>query len=465
MRVEKIIIYLLFPILGVLRYSKILNNPLRKARLMYVKYVRDPVFGYIGITEVEKHVIDTWPVQRMRGISQLSIADITYPGGVHNRFSHSIGTMHLAGQMIESLRSGIEISDEELQSVRLAGLLHDIGHGPFSHTYEELLSEYREMTHEDIGEKIIRESDLTDEIRDQGFDPNKIADLAFSNDDNSYLNQIVSSQVDADKMDFLLRDAYFTGVEYGQIDVHRIIQAMEVFKGDIAIDMKALYALEAFMISRYEMFLAVYYHHSVRAADIMLRKAMCHSREILGLTNFKDINEFLRLDDAYVMTNLRRLNPKEFKGNERKEAEKAREAMRKIDERELLKSAYWREVHIKDEYIANLLGDKSVRCQKEEQIAKKAKVDSEYVVVDVPTIASMPYSPREIDPMEVLLFRSGKHGRKELVPLSEHSRLVNVLKGYIDIIRVFTLPEFRDSVRDAAEEVFRELPLSAQVNM
>ncbi|KXB00631.1 hypothetical protein AKJ35_01210 [candidate division MSBL1 archaeon SCGC-AAA833F18] len=432
---------------------------------MYVKYVRDPVLGYIGMTEAEKHIIDTWPVQRLRGISQLSTTGITYPGGVHSRFSHALGTMHLAGQMVGSLRTGVEISDEEWQLVRLAGLLHDIGHGPFSHSYEEVLSKYMDMTHEDLGEKIVKESELADEITAQGHDPKEVADLIFGGGGKPYLKQIVASQVDADKMDFLLRDAYFTGVEYGQIDVHRLIQAMEVVENDIAIDMKALYALEAFMISRYEMFLAVYYHHSVRAAEIMLRKAMEHAHEILGLTNFKDISEFLQLDDAYVVTALRRLNPEDFEGEDRKEAERVREIMRKIGRRELLKSAYRREVHIKDEYVANLLGDESVRHQKEEQIAKKAKVDPEYVIVDVPTLASMPYYPREIAPMEVPIFKIGKNEEKELVPLSEHSRLVNVLKGYIDIIRVFTLPEYRDAVGDAAEEVFKKLPLAAQISM
>ncbi|MBS3814999.1 MAG: HD domain-containing protein [Hadesarchaea archaeon] len=432
---------------------------------MFVKHVRDPIFGYIGMTDVEKNIIDTRPVQRLRGIKQLSIAHITYPGGVHTRFSHALGTMHLAGKMGESLRSGVDISDDELQLIRLAGLLHDIGHGPFSHSYEGVLSEDRGMTHEDVGKEIVEDSVLADEIEAQGYEPEEVSDLVFGESkDKPYLKQIVASQVDADKMDFLLRDAYFTGVEYGQIDVNRLIQAMDVVENDLAIDMKALYALEAFMIARYEMFLAVYYHHAVRAAEIMLRKALEHSRGILNLTNFDDINEFFDLDDAYVMTSLRKLDPSDYEGEEKKNAEKAKETIEKLDRRELLKSAYRREVHLKDEYVANLLGDESVRHDKEKKIAEKASVDPEYVTVDVPTLTSMPYYPREIDPMEVPVFR-GKGEEKELVPLSEYSRLVNVLKGYIDIIRVFTLPEYREEVGEAGEEVFKELPFSAQISM
>jgi HD superfamily phosphohydrolase len=434
---------------------------------MHVKYVRDPVFGYIGMTEVERNIIDTPPVQRLRGIRQLSVTSITYPGADHSRFSHALGTMHFAGQMVESLRRGIEISDEDWQLVRLAGLLHDIGHGPFSHSYEEILAKYRDMNHEQLGRRVIEESELADSLKKNGFEPGEVVKLTFGEPERErrHLKQIIASQVDADKMDFLIRDSYFTGAEYGKIDISRLIQAMEVIRGDIAIDLKALYALEAFMIARYEMFLAVYYHHSVRAAEILLHKAMDHAHELLELTTFEDIDGFLRLDDAYVMTKLRELDPKQVDPSNREDAEKAKELVERLDRRELPKSAYRREVHIKDEYVAKLLGDESVRHQKELEIAKKAGVDPEYVIVDVPTLASMPYYPREIDPMEVPVFRVTVGGKKELVPLSEHSRLINVLKGYVDLIRVFTLPRYRKKVERASEDVFKTLPLTAQISM
>lgn len=433
---------------------------------MYIKHVRDPVFGYIGLTDVEKSIIDTFPVQRLRGIKQLSVTNITYPGGDHSRFSHALGTMHLAGKMAESLRRGVELSDEEWQLVRLAGLLHDIGHGPFSHSYEEVLSTHKGMTHEDLGAKVLKESSLADAISAQGFDPKELAELIFGEPErDKYLKQIITSQFDVDKMDFLLRDSYFTGVEYGQIDIHRLIQALEVIDEDIAVDKKALSALEAFMIARYEMFLTVYYHHSVRAAEIMLRRAMGHAHELLGLTTFDDVEEFLRLDDAHVISGLRNLNPEEYEGKAREEAEIAKEAFQKLERRELLKPAFKREIYLEDEYVAKLLGDRSVRRQKENEIAEKANIDFEYITVDVPTLASMPYYPREIDPGEVPIFETNVDGEKELVPLSEHSRLVNVLKGYVDLIRVYTMPDLRKKVGKASEEVFEELPLSAQVSV
>jgi HD superfamily phosphohydrolase len=435
---------------------------------MMIKYIRDPIHGYIGITDVERRIIDTWPVQRLRGIKQLSIASMVYPGGEHTRFSHSLGAMHVAGQIADSLKKSVEISEDEWQLVRLASLLHDIGHGPFSHSYEELIVQKLGINHEQMGARIVKESELADALKESGYRPDEIIELAFGKrtGGKTYLHQITASQVDADKLDFLVRDSYYTGVEYGRIDINRLIQAMDVCGEDIAIDLKALYALEAFMIARYEMFLAVYYHHAVRAAEILLHKAMDHADELIGLTSFASVEDFLKMDDGYVATKMRELDPTTCKEPEkRRRAEKAKEIMRKLDNRELLKVAYQRDVHIKDAYVARLLGDKNVRHQKEEEIAKLAGVDSDEVVVDVPTLDSIPYYPREIDPMEIPVFTTNSGGKKELVQLSRYSRLINVLKGYVDIIRVYTSPENRTKVERAASEVFKTLPFSAQINM
>lgn len=429
---------------------------------MYTKYIRDPVWGYIGITETEKSIIDTFPVQRLRGIKQLSVTNIAYPGGDHSRFLHALGTMHLSGRIAENL----DLSEDDWQLVRLAGLLHDIGHGPFSHSSEEILTKHLGVNHEDLGERVLKESSLADEVSSQGFSPDELAELIFGEPGSEkYLKQIIASQFDADKMDFLVRDSYFTGVEYGQIDVHRLIQAMRIIRGDIAIDKKALAALETFMIARYEMFLNVYYHHSVRAAEIMLREAMDHAREILGLTTFQDIEEFLQLDDAHIVSGLGNLEPSRYEGEKRKEAEIAEEEFEKLKRRELIKPCYEREVHISDEYVAKLLSDDSVRRQKELEIADKGGIDPEYVTVDVPTLASMPYYPREIDPGEVPVFEVNVEDEVRTSPLSKISRLVEVLRGYIDLIRVYTSPEHRKRVGRAAEDVFKQLPLSAQVSM
>jgi hypothetical protein len=319
-----------------------------------------------------------------------------------------------------------------------------------------------------MGKEIVEKSELADVLKGCGFEPREITELTFKKEAKGkrYLRQVTASQVDADKLDFLVRDSYYTGVEYGRIDISRLVQAMDVCGEDIAIDLKALYALEAFMIARYEMFLAVYYHRAVRAAEILLHKAMEYAHELIGLTTFQDINEFLRMDDAYVLTKLRSLDPKDFDDpTKRSLAEKAMVTMARLDKRELLKAAYQRDVHIRDPYVAKLLSDEAVRHQKEQEIARRADIDPEYVIVDVPTLDSIPYYPREIDPMEVPVFHVTSEGEKELVQLSNYSRLINVLKGYIDIIRVYTLPEYRAKVEQTAAEVFKTLPFAAQISM
>lgn len=435
---------------------------------MELKYIRDPIHGYLEINELEKKIIDSWPVQRLRGIKQLSVAYHVYPGGDHARFSHALGTMHLAGAIADVLAQSGVISKEERQLVRIAGLLHDIGHGPFSHSFEEVLVKHRGLNHEEMGKRVIKESELADRISEIGYSAREVVDLAFGKgmEKKHYLHQIVASQIDADKLDFLVRDSYYTGVEYGKIDIRRLIQAMSVYGDDIAIDLKALFALEAFMIARYEMFLAVYYHHAVRAAEILLHKAMDCAHEIAGLTTFDSIEEFLRMDDAFVLVKLRSLDPSKFSNpEERRAADLAKQMMNRMDRRELLKAAYQRTVHISDPYVAKLLSDEMVRKQKEREIAKLSGVDPEFVIVDVPTLDSIPYYPREIDPMEIPVFRTTTGDRKELVPVSQYSRLINVLKGYVDLVRVYTTREHLDRVERAADEIFKSLPLTAQISM
>ena len=431
-------------------------------RKMFVKYIRDPVHGYIGMTDVERRVIDTPVVQRLRGIKQLSVASVVYPGAEHTRFSHSVGAMHVAGMMVDALSRTADISDDERQLIRLAALLHDVGHGPFSHSSEEILVKHRGLNHEELGKLVITKSELADVLRGCGYEPREIVGLGAKARGKRYMRQVISSQFDSDRMDFLVRDSYFTGVEYGKIDISRIVQAMEVVDGSIAVDLKALYALEAFMIARYEMFLAVYYHHAVRAAEIMLHRAMESVHDIIGLTTFGDISEFLELDDSLIMSRLRALGKGE-RGRE-VDVERARRMVEMLSGRKLLKPAYQRAVHVSDPFVARLLGEESVRRQNEEEIARRAGISPDMVFVDVPTLASVPLYPREADPMEIQVF-STSGGRRTVSRLSEHSRLVNVMRGYTDVIRVYTFPEHRERVERATSRVFRIQPLSARISM
>src|ERR1051325_9667216 len=245
--------------------------------------ITDPVHRYISFSQVEKEVIDTPTFQRLRRIRQLAGAHLVYPSAQHSRFEHSLGAMHIAGLAGESLLSKGYIDNAEvIQDLRLAALLHDIGHGPFSHLFEEVL-EYRcKTTHEEMGRKIIAESEISDVLSRHGNSVDQTCKLSFSPAKVTFLNEIISGTLSADIMDYLPRDGYFTGAEYAKVDYYRIVGSFEVWKNRLAINKSALNSVESMLISRYQMFRAVYFHKAVRAAEVMLLQAMTAADEALG---------------------------------------------------------------------------------------------------------------------------------------------------------------------------------------
>lgn len=422
--------------------------------------IRDPIYGYIFISELEKDLIDSRPVQRLRYIKQIASAHLTYPGADHTRFIHSLGVLHLAKVLTDRLVAKGLMMEEEGCKVRIAALLHDVGHGPFSHLYEEILSKYTNKTHEDLTEALIRGTELSDILKKHGYRPREIARLTLGRGDGSdklFLGQIVHSQVDVDKMDYLVRDSHFSGVEYGQVDIFRLLYSTEVMNGELKQDMASLYALEAFLIARYEMFKAVYYHKTVRSAGIMLVKAMDYAHDELSLTDLQPEN-YLTLDDYNVTTQLRNL-----KNRPEEELRLAGQFMMDLDERQLLKPVYEKILHMPDKFTMSLLEKESIRRGIEEEIAEKAGIDPGYVVIDSPTLPSLPYNPRQIDPFEISLFERTDGSVVER-RLSEASSLANVLKGYLDVIRVYTLPQHRKRVGEVARRYFDERLLPTRVS-
>jgi HD superfamily phosphohydrolase len=230
--------------------------------------ITDPVHRYINFSAIEREIIDSPIFQRLRRIRQLAGAHLVYPSAQHSRFEHSLGTMHIAGYAGESLlRKGFIDGEDDVQELRVAALLHDIGHGPFSHLFEEVLVSKCGMTHEDVGKKVILESEIRDILDRHGFSPSNVCKLSFGESRLSFLNEIIVGGLSADIMDYLPRDSLFTGAEYGKIDYHRLVSSFEVVAtGHLAINKSALYSFESMLISRYEMFKAVYFHKTVRSA-------------------------------------------------------------------------------------------------------------------------------------------------------------------------------------------------------
>ncbi len=417
--------------------------------------IKDPVHGYVYITEPEKNVIDSYPMQRLRRLRQLAGSEYVYPGANHTRFEHCLGVMYLAGKVLENPNISRGVSDEEVDVTRISALLHDAGHGPFSHVFEHLLINDLEKTHEDITSWIIEKSEVGDKLSKMGFNPKEVGALAVGKlhkKDHAFLDQIISSAVDVDKQDFIVRDTYHTGAEYGFIDIFRLIHALDVLGENLAVELGALSALEAFMIARIESFKSIYFHRVGRAAQIMLATAMEKANSELGLTAFKTPEEYLALDDYTVWSAL-------------KKCQASKGIIADLEHRRMLKCAYERTFYEKDTMISNLFGRESYRSQVQNEIAREAGVSLESVIIDVPTVPSVPYHHAVLmESMEIPAFTRNPAGNKIPQRLSEISRIFETLKGFMNILRVYTDEADRAKVERATAKILGKIPSAAKIS-
>ncbi len=418
--------------------------------------IKDPVHGYVYITEAEKNIIDSYPMQRQRRLRQLAGAEYVYPSANHTRFEHSIGTMYLAGRMTENPNLSQILNEEEAQRIRIAALLHDVGHGPFSHIFEHLLVKFLNKTHEDMTTWIIQKSELKDIIRDIGYDPNKMGKLAVGmlhEPGKAFIDQIIRSAVDVDKLDFIVRDTYHTGAAYGYVDIFRLIHMLDVLEENLAIEIPgALSALESFILARFESFKSIYFHRVGRAAQIMLATAMEEAKDELGLVNFRTSKDYLALDDYTVWTML-------------KNCRKSKRIIENLERRKLLKWAYERTFYVRNKEISSIFSNEEIRMQIRNQISSEAGVKPGSVVIDVPTLPSVPYRHSVLlEPMEIPAFYKTREGEKVPQRLSDVSGIIDVLKGFINILRVYTDENNRQKVRIAAEKLLGGAPSSAKVS-
>ncbi len=417
--------------------------------------IKDPVHGYVYITEAERQIIDSFPVQRLRRLRQLAGAEYVYPAANHTRFEHSVGVMHLAGLMAENPYLSKHFNEDEYQMIRMAALLHDVGHGPFSHIFEHLLVKFLNKTHENINVWVVQKSELKDIIRKLGFDANEVAKLSVGwlhKPGRAFTDQIIRSAVDVDKLDFVVRDTYHTGAQYGYVDVLRLIQTLDVMDQNLAVDLGALSALESFILARVESFKSIYFHRVGRAVQLMLAMAMEEAKDELGLIDFKTPEEYLAFDDYTVWAML-------------KKSKKSRKTIENLERRRLLKCAYDRTFYVRDKTVSNLFSHEEIRNQLRDRIATMAKVDSKAVVIDVPTLPSVPYSHSVfLEPMEIPVFTRTRGGEKVPQRLGEVSGIFDVLKGFINILRVYTEEKNREKVGNAATKLLGELPSSAKIS-
>ncbi|MEM2145022.1 MAG: HD domain-containing protein [Candidatus Jordarchaeaceae archaeon] len=417
-------------------------------------FIKDPIFGYINITYDEKKVIDTEPVQRLRRIRQLAGSEYVYPAGVHTRFEHSLGTMYLAEKLTNSLAQKVEIDPTEIDMVKIASVLHDLGHGPHSHNFEALLLRHLGKTHEDFTSWIIRNSELRDVLNSLGLDAEKIARLAVGKLEDRkrlFLDQIISSAVDVDKFDYCLRDSYHTGGDFDSIDIFRLIYTMDVLDQNLAVNLNSISTLETFLVARLELFKTIYFHKASRAAQIMLEIAMEKANGELEFMNFRSVDDYLKLDDYTMWAML-------------EQCKASREIINCLRRRDLLKVAYERISFAKDEAFSTIITKDKVRQEIEEEIAEKAGIEREKVYIDVPTLPSVPYHHSiSLEPMEIPIFQVTREGQKIPRSLAEVSNIVEVMKGFLNIIRVYTDKKNREVVAKATEKVLG-LPYSAKIS-
>lgn len=265
------------------------------------KIINDPVFGFINLqSELIFDLIEHPYLQRLRRIKQLGLSYLVYPGANHSRFEHALGASHLIQQAITVLRlKGHEITEEEADAVTVAILLHDIGHAPFSHVLENTLAE---IPHEEISLL------LMDKLNEQ-FDGR--LDLAIKIFRNKYkkhfLHQLVAGQLDMDRLDYLSRDSFFTGVAEGVVGIDRIIKMLNVWNDQLAVDLKGIYSIEKFLIARRLMYWQVYLHKTVVSAEFLLLNVLKRAKELVlsGTDIFATPTLKVFLQNNFTSENLR----------------------------------------------------------------------------------------------------------------------------------------------------------------
>ncbi|QLC50959.1 HD domain-containing protein [Methanolobus zinderi] len=384
-----------------------------------MKVIRDPIHGYIELDELTLSLIDSPPLQRLRRISQLGLSNLVYPGANHTRFEHSLGVMHLAN----ILTSGIDtVSRDEKQELKVAALLHDIGHAPFSHVTEGLVKHYTRQGHEDIKE-IMKRTEIADILDSHGINLSKVENHIQGKTD---FGKILNSEIDVDKMDYLVRDSHYTGVAFGLVDHMRLINEMQFYENNLVVTEGGVKAAESLLVSRFLMHPSVYYHHVSRIAETMFTRAV----DDLIQQGVLEPSELRRMDDSRTFEMIRN------------NGGYAAELASKLDDRKLYKRALY--VGFDEVGEGVLRHRKNVR-RIEAEIADMVGINSREVLIDIPR-------DPEIVEMKALVKVNGR-----MLRLDETSHVVATLEqAHMDNWKmgVYTTKEHREKVGKAARDFF-----------
>ena len=275
--------------------------------------IRDALHGHITLNENERAFIQDKNMQRLRHVSQFGFASLVYPGANHTRFEHSIGTMHITKEMLS------QVNSEKEEECIYAGLLHDIGHGPFSHHSDNLIKKYLKSTHEELGIDKIKNSSIKDIIQGQGLSMKTL--LEYFNGKGK--GEIITGPFGSDRMDYLVRDAHYSGVAFGSIDYQYIRAKLTLYKGAPAIMEQGTNSLENFLLARYSMFSAVYDHHTAVIAEGMYERAVENAIEAKKF-NPEELKELTDWQMRAKLTTIK----------------ESKELMQRLNERDLFKRVF-----------------------------------------------------------------------------------------------------------------------------
>ncbi|OYT53967.1 MAG: phosphodiesterase [Candidatus Altiarchaeales archaeon ex4484_2] len=322
------------------------------------KTIRDPIHGNIPLSELELMLLDTPFMQKMRRIKQNGLCFLVYPAMNSTRFEHSLGVMHLAGLVADHL----DLEEKQRMALKAAGLLHDIGHCAFSHTSDKLLARMGE-SHEEISTHLILDSEISDILMEYGIKPDEVSDLVNG---RGGFGKIISSEIDVDKMDYLIRDSYYAGVAYGLIDLERIIYGIKLVKGGLVISRRSLEAVESLLISRTMMYQTVYRHHTKRIVETMFSQALNDLIE----------NQKVSYDDFLCMDDIDLMYVSRHSGGY------SQDIVERIDDRRLFKTVFQERLCLVEENFRKELFENRENIQK--KISGDYGMEEGYVLLDLP---------------------------------------------------------------------------------
>ena len=438
-----------------------------------MKVINDAIHGQFKLGGVTQELLSTPEMNKLSHIKQLGLAHLVFPGAHHTRFEHSLGASHIAGRMAESL----SLDEIETDTLQVAAMLHDVGHGPYSHTLEHILADRGGMDHMEVTKGIIRgeydvivdgEGESIDErksipaiLEDNGLDPEIVSSLIsgpdasgtersllswtegrgdFSGEDKT-LAKLVHGPVDCDQLDYLLRDSHFTGVKHGVVDHNRLIECLSSQGGDIVVEQGGLSALEGMLVARGLMYSAVYFHRVTRVTEVMLSRAV----ERAG-------------DDLPDSLDLQRRVDAEIWGALDKSGGFSRDMITRLKYRNLLKVCLSRR---KDdlgpdqkEKLASIANEFSIRREIEDEIAFRAGLEPGYVAIDVPSAKLLLSEPRMAQVDVKIVGVDGKtRWLKEVTPMAEALRKRQVSQ---EAVYVMTLSGNEKRVAEIANQILFE---------